>query len=79
MANTKSVMVLVRDKIVYIDLGEILKQGRLSIDDIKGNTVYKAEIADSHYEVIILDQPRGKYWVNITSDSLKTKKSFHIK
>lgn len=79
MANTNSVMVLVRDKIVYIDLGEILKQGRISIDDVKGNTVYKAEIANSHYEVINLNQPTGKYWVSITSDSLNTKKSFHIK
>ena len=78
MANTKSVMVLVRDKIVYIDLGDILKQVRISIDDVKGKTLYKSEIANSHYEVINLNQPRGKYWVIITSDSLNTKKSFHL-
>lgn len=79
MSDTKSVMILVRDKTVHIHLGEILKQGNLVIDNARGEAVFSERIVNSYYEVIFLDQPNGKYWVRIDSDRLKIKKSFILK
>ncbi|MCB2219840.1 MAG: T9SS type A sorting domain-containing protein [Bacteroidetes bacterium] len=79
MLNTKSVMIVVREKTVYIHLSEILKQGNLSIYDAQGNTIFKDKIANSYYEVITLDQPKGKYWVRIDSENLKMHKTFLLK
>jgi hypothetical protein len=72
-------MILVKEKTVYIQLNEILKNGDLVITNITGNTVLHEKITSSHYEVIWLDQPAGKYWIKIDSERIKTSKSFHIK
>lgn len=74
-----SVMILVKEKTVYVHLEEILKNGELVITNTTGNAVFQEKIADSFYEVITLEQPEGKYWITIDSDKIKTKKSFHLK
>jgi hypothetical protein len=79
MPETKSIMILVRDKTLYIHLGEILKQANLVIIDAKGITVFSDKVTNSYYKVITLDQPKGKYWVNIDSENMKVKKSFLLK
>ena len=56
-----SVMIVVKGKTVYIHLGEILKEGKLNIINTQGAIILKENITNSHYEVITLDQPEGKY------------------
>ena len=79
MQSMNSVMILVKEKTVYVHLEEILKNGELTITNTIGKTVFQEKIADSHYEVITLNKPEGKYWIKIDSDKIKTKKSFHLK
>jgi hypothetical protein len=78
-ANMNSVMILVKDKTVFIHFGEILNKGKLNIFDTLGHPVFNREFAKSNYEVISFEQPGGKYWLSIESDNLKTRKSFHLK
>lgn len=75
----ESIMILVKGKTVYVHLGEILKSGELFITNTLGNRVFQEEITNSHYKVIKLDQPQGRYQLVIDSEKLKTKKSFHLK
>lgn len=74
-----SVMILVKGKTVYINLGEILKSGTLQIMNSQGTTVFQEKITDSHYEVISVDEPEGKYWIVIESEQMNIRKSFHLK
>jgi len=74
-----SVMILVKNKTVFIRFGEILNNGRLNITNTLGRQVFNKEFTKSHYEIIPLHEPGGKYWLNVDSDSIKTKKSFHLK
>ncbi len=74
-----SVMIVVKEKTLYIHMGEILKIGKLSISNNEGETVFQEKITNSHYEIITLDRPKGKYWINIDSEILKTKRSFILK
>ncbi len=73
------VMLTVKEKTVYVHIYEILKTGILVITNSYGNTVFYKKIANSHYVIISLEQPIGKYWIEIDSDKVKTKKSFHLK
>jgi len=70
---------MVKEKTVYIHLGQILQIGKLNILNTFGETVFQEKITNSYYEIITLDQPKGKYWIAIDSENIKTKKSFHIK
>lgn len=74
-----SIMILVKEKTVYIQLDEILKKGDMKITNALGNTVFHDKIANSHYKVVGLDQPAGKYWITVDSEKIKTRKSFHLK
>ncbi|MBE0655811.1 MAG: T9SS type A sorting domain-containing protein [Bacteroidales bacterium] len=79
MSETNSVMILVRDKTVYIQLGEILRNGNLSISDAHGKILMQVTILKSNFKVVDLNQPKGKYWVSIDSENMKVKKSFLLK
>lgn len=73
-----SIVILVKEKTLYIHLGEMLKKAELTISDVLGAPIHTGQISQSNYEIITLDQPPGKYWLKIKSDKLKTKKSFHL-
>lgn len=77
--TVKSVMILVNNNIINIHFGEILKNGYLEITDAYGKTVFQKSLANTHYEVISLHQPEGKYWLSIDSEEIKTRRSFHYK
>jgi hypothetical protein len=74
-----SVMLFVKEKTVYLHMEGILKKGDIVITNISGNIVFQEKLTNSHYEVISLDQPEGKYWISIETEKKKTKKSFHLK
>lgn len=74
-----SVLILVREKIVYIQFEEILEQGNLVITNILGDKVFEEKISDTNYKAITLDQPAGKYRLEIYTDTSNIKKTFHIK
>lgn len=74
-----SFLILVKEKTVYVHLDEILNSGKLIITNSTGNTVFEEDLLQSHYRIINLDQPEGKYWITIQSMKTKTKKSFHLK
>ncbi|HPE57628.1 MAG TPA: hypothetical protein P5514_06530 [Bacteroidales bacterium] len=77
--QSNSVMVLVLNNTLYVNLGKIIKRGNLIIHDASGKTIFKEQIEETNYEVIKLDQPQGKYWITIDSENDLTKKTFHLK
>ncbi|MBN1338899.1 MAG: hypothetical protein JXA03_06225 [Bacteroidales bacterium] len=74
-----SIMILVKDKTVFVRFGEILDKGRLDITNALGHQVFNKDFTKSHYEIISLREPGGKYWLTVDSDGIRIKKSFHLK
>lgn len=72
-------MILVKGKVVYIQFDEILEQGILIITNKGGKKVFEEKIWRTNYKALNLDQPEGKYTLELDSEKLKVKKSFHLK
>ncbi len=73
------VMILVKEKVVYIHLCEYLEQGNVVITNKEGIKVFEEKICRTNFKALNIDLSEGKYTIEVDSEKLKVKKTFHYK
>ena len=74
-----AVLIISKNKTVYVHLDRIIKLGRLIISDSTNEIILEKQIIESNYESVILNQDAGRYFIQISSECINSRKTITIK